>query len=247
MISIEAAINPEDGINAQVTVTGTPNGALTFTICRLPNYAQSGSAIGILTGSSYNVATPFPGLWYVWAVDSDGPSDMVAVWVSLTNDPDLRACGEYLATILSEHEVGINAALAQLAPGTTVKSIVFGRLMTLDAFPIITILKPRKTDAYCGLGFLREVEYSYEIVFGFFHQDEGAQLPIATSIADAIIQILNLPMYSSLLLPTGTPLTGCIASEGEASEVAIDEQIWVAQASVLWAAQGLMQDTGVLT
>jgi hypothetical protein len=199
-----------------------------------------------VSGSTYAVAVPFPALWYVWAVDNDGAVAPGACWVSITNDSDLRSCGEKLAAILLEHKAGLNAALSEISDQATVKQIVFGRSLNVDDFPAIVVTRPRRQENYIGLAFIREVIFSYEIFFALFHQDEASQLPIATNMADRIMQILNLPAYSSLTLDTGTPLTGCIATDGEPSEDEVGEKTWTAVGSVVWTAQGLIQDTGAL-
>lgn len=250
MISILSTSNALDGVHATLVLTGTANGAISFKICRQPIYANAVVATAVETSSSpltYNVATPFPALWYIWAVDTDGQSGPGAAWVCITNDPDLRSCGEKIAALLTEHTAGINAALNQLLPGGTVKQIVFGRRLNVEDFPSIVVSKPRMTDNYIGLGFIRETTFAFEIAFAFFHQDEGSQLPIATDMAQRVMSILNLPCYSSLVLDTGTPLTACLATEGESDETEIDEKTWVAAATVVWSAQGLIQDTGANT
>jgi hypothetical protein len=247
LVIIETIENALDGVHANVTTSGTPNGALSFKICRLPDYTQSGAAASsLISGSTYAVTVPFPALWYVWAVDSDGAVDPGACWVCNTNDPDLRSCGEKIAAILLEHKAGLDAALLELSDTSTVKQIVFGRSLNVDDFPAIIVTKAHKQESYVGLGYIREVLFSFQISFAFFHQDEATQLPIATSMSDRIISILNLPAYSSLVLDTGTPLTGCLATEGDSDEEEVQEKTWAAAATVVWSAQGLIQDTGAL-
>jgi hypothetical protein len=247
MIAIRSITNNKDGTSANVVLDGVPHGTLSFKACRLPDYSKAGAVTYTGSNGNYVLSLNYATLWYVWAVDSDGPSpSFAAVWIGLVNSSEMIATAEAVTGILTSHKAGIEAALNNILPKCTLKHIVFGDPSQIIDMPGILVTRPTEKFKYSGLAGQSLRDYALEIDFIFRTQDEVNLLPAATEMSSRIMQILNIPDYTNITISTGTPLAFCVANQGDADKEQIAEQEWIAAGSVLWSGEAYWVDMGVL-
>lgn len=237
-------VNDHDGVHADVTLDGAPNGTPTFQIARTPDGTQAAAQAVNTGGSVWQVAVPHPSLWYLWATDADGQVAVpAACWVGLADTPDLDLAGEQLRTVLEDNRAGLTAALQTFYPGAEVKQIVYGSATIINTFPSILIGKPRESVDWVAFPWVREHVYRFEIGFLIDHQDRASLLNWAARFAARGMEILNNPQYESLTLPSGLSLAFCECAEGDVDEVQLDDKTWAAAGTLQWIGKSLKQDT----
>lgn len=236
-IVLHSLYNLQDGVHARATVYGTPSGSLIFLFADTPEIEKATQAPAVPDGQDlYMLLMPRIGLWYVWAQDDDGATAPQAVWLGLSDDPDIDLCGEFLADALRLHEMGLQTALRSFFhDGTTIKSISYGSVFSIDEFPAILVTKPRESVQPVLMPLVDEHTFRFEILIFVPHQERSAYLRVAGVFCARVMEILNRPVYRDFQLKSGQCMGMCIASEGQSDEVQEDDKTWTALASVVWS------------
>lgn len=243
-IVIASLSDAGDGLNATAAIAGGVTGNLRLLLSRTPVLAQASAVAFALAGAGqYHLLLPHPGLWYVWAQDDTGTTNAQAVWTGLEPGvSDLDLCGETLRALLEANAAGLNVALQTILPGVTTKQFVYGSATDIRDFPAILICKPRQSEEWVAFPMVKSITYTFDIMFYILHQDKGSMLRAAARLLGAAMSILNQPASESLSLPSGTPLAFCAAQSGDADDVEVETDKWVAIGSLVWSGNTLKQD-----
>ena len=239
-----SATNKLSGRSMRVSLSALPTGAVTFLVSRTPDRATAFAPLSAVQvdPKTYDLTVTRIALWYVWAIDANGPVDVPgAAWVGYSDIPALDNVGIKLAQMLTDNLPGINAALQTWFPGTTVKQVVYGSALDIRDFPSIAITKPSVVDEYTGIPFLRTLTYGLEIHLYTLHQDKGSWTQAAARFTGRVMEILNQPDYSAIVLPDQI-LSMCHASSGNVDEVEVEPGAFATVGTTIWMGIGDQMD-----
>jgi hypothetical protein len=246
IISIDTATSHRDGQHLDVTLSGVPNGTLSFVASRSNPPIYGYQAIPY-TGTFPNLTLTFPSpyVWYLWAQDRTGLSDSAAVWPNFSDNVALDETGIALEAILENNRKALDLMLRTVYPGASFKQISYGISANILAFPSVLITNPGVKHAPDFASFGWRHDYSFTLAFMVIHQDEQSELRNAVKIAELSAQILNQQAYNRIPLPCGQTLVDCKATQGEYAEFALDDVGWCATGTLVWSGWSLTQDREV--
>lgn len=242
--SIASVANKLDGRKMRVSLSGLPSGSVTFLVSRTPDRSGAFAPVAAtsIDARTFDITVTRVALWYVWAIDTNGPVDVPgAAWVGFSDIPALDNVGIKLAQIMTDNIPGINAALQTWFPGTTVKQVVYGSALDIRDFPAIAITKPSVQDEYTGIPFLRTLTFSLEIHLYTLHQDKGSWTQAAARFTGRVMEILNQPDYSAILLPDQI-LSMCHAFSGNVDEIEVEPGAFATVGTTIWTGIGDQMD-----
>jgi hypothetical protein len=173
--------------------------------------------------------------------DAKGNSLAAAVWIGQVNDPVADEIGYYLRDLLTTNIRGIEAILQGRYPKATVKQIIYGFGGNVEDYPAITVVKPRWSWTWLAFPFSKRYTYSATIACWVLHTTEQTEISYATRFAEACMEILSLPAYNKVTLPSGRKLFNVLVQSGEADETYRDDNKFEALSSLVWSAQAQLQ------
>jgi hypothetical protein len=243
---LQAGDNGLDGVTANVTISGSPTGAVSFLAARTPDSGGAVVVPSVLASAGvYTVTLPAPVLWYIWGQDSGGLTGPVPVWVSTSNNLDMELCGKKVRDLLEANRAAIEAKIKVHNPDETLKKIAWGSALGIDDFPSIIVVRPKEDPKYAFFAYGSEIDYTVEVFALVLHQDKLSALTLAADMIAACMSILRQPAYSTVTLDSGLPLNVTV-NQGTADDEQLDENKWAATGSLVWSGNGLTQD-GSLT
>lgn len=243
-IGVSEAINLHDGVSASVTLSGTPTGMLEFWAAEVadgPEFALPFTSSG--TPGQYVVVLPRTNkVWAVWAKDDNGFGvQFGAVWIGVSDDPDVDAIGKWIRDRLTIAKPLMEACLQSWYPNTKLKTITYGFVGNIINFPSILIANPKYTWDWAATGFVSKWSYSFTIACMAAKSEEQTELPLVTRMAQAVMDALNIRRFSRFTLPNGLPLYYCMTREGDATEIQVEDNVFASVASCVWSGKALKQ------
>ena len=241
IVQIDSLVS-SNATSAVAVVSGVPNGSLTFYCSRVPDGVKTLCAS---SGSGpYTITLPHEDLWYVWAHDNDGYSvNAAAVWSSSGSVSIANEVGRKLRDILKLNQVGIEARIASLSNGATIKQIVYGNPGEIPSFPFICIMEPRFSARYVAAPYVREVELTFTIINAIHHSDEQSQLEYAVDFNAAVEHILSSPFYETIVLPSGRIVNFGQCTSGKSDDIDLGDDGFASLGSLVYSVKYLQQDT----
>lgn len=240
-VAIAAIVSNEDNASATVTLTGTPNGAVSFLAGRSPEVADATVAPHAGSGP-YVVTLPHPSGWHVWVRDgADVAPEPGAVWVSLSGRQDADEAGQWLADTLWANRRLLDAAARQAGHRLTLAQTVYGARQ-VTKWPSLVILRPRIESEPFAFPHVWRHEFTFEVVLVQAHNTEQSEVETATTLGRAAQLILNQPAYLSFTLPSGVAVTGCRASSCSVDEGEVAGAGFQVIGTLSWRCEAQVQD-----
>lgn len=241
-----------DGSHAAVRLIGSASGPLSWKAFPAPTLEDAQDVVAfqpqsLIEPDLWHVRLPSEGLWYIWAMDNAGAAEPFPCWVDVQQpgyNPglDLAQTCDWMQRTLESHVPGINARLQEsFEADASIQVVHYGSTAALRSFPSILITEPRVSVEWVAFPVVREYIYSVQVMVILLHQDQESLLPVATHMVEAIMAILNNPIYDRITLPNGTELAFCLAESGESMESPYDEKLWAAIASLKWSGRTITQ------
>lgn len=226
------------GANANVILSGTPNGSVSFMISRTPYYAQAWATT--FTGAGpYLVALPHPDTWFIWVLDTDG----VCAQPGASYYDEWTQLGAHIQQVLIDAVPALNAALQTWIPGITIGSIIYGPGQDTDLYPAVIISHPEVDPDWVGEPYLTTYAYKCMLTCILLHEDEISYQQACTALLQCIGGILRNPFNESFVLPNGHGINFAQARGLQVSDREIGGH-WVTTGSLIWSALGQRLDTG---
>ena len=241
---IKSITNNLDGSTAEVMLSGTPSGSVTFQASRTPDMALPGTVPATLSAGVYTLTFAAPVLWYVTATDSTNATAPVPVFVELASDSDLNLCGKKLESVLNSNRAALDIALQMCLPlpGIKWKQIVYGSNIIVRDFPAILVTKGMVIPSKVAFPYTWDYTYRFEIFAMVMHQDNTSYESAMAAFSERLVKILHQPAYFALCLPSGTIVNNCTCEKGESGEMQTEDNKFYSVGSIVWTGDALLTD-----
>jgi len=239
---ITQTIADADPTRAIVTLTGTPNGPLTFWASEVPD-SSTAIQIGYTGSNPYHVTVSHPDGWYFWAQDNDGFTLPDACWLGTTGEAETVECGRYVRQILDDNKLLLDRALQRYYSGATVKQILYGGPSDIYEFPSVLVTQPSWRSEWVAMPDIREITISLPIMCMMLNSAEYSLLQYGQSFGMAVERVLRRSAYRLFRLPNGVEVAFGQVVQGSTEEVEHNEGFGLVS-SLTWTGNMLIQDTG---